>query len=43
MAPVEVSSSEIRERVGRGEPIAGLVPPPVADEIARRGLYLARE
>jgi nicotinate-nucleotide adenylyltransferase len=43
MAPVEVSSSEIRERVGRGESIAGLVPPPVADEIARRGLYLARE
>lgn len=43
MAPVEVSSSEIRERVARREPIADLVPPPVADEIARRGLYLAGE
>ena len=37
--PVAVSSSEIRERVARGEPIDGLVPPAVAAEIAGRGLY----
>jgi nicotinate-nucleotide adenylyltransferase len=37
--PVPVSSSEIRGRVARGEPIDGLVPPAVAAEIAGRGLY----
>jgi nicotinate-nucleotide adenylyltransferase len=37
--PVPVSSTEIRERVRRGEPIEGLVPPAVAAEIAARGLY----
>jgi nicotinate-nucleotide adenylyltransferase len=37
--PQHVSSREIRERVARGEPIDGLVPPAVADEIAGRGLY----
>jgi nicotinate-nucleotide adenylyltransferase len=37
--PVPVSSSEIREKVARGEPIDGLVPPAVAAEIAARGLY----
>ncbi len=37
--PVTVSSSDIREKVERGEPIDGLVPPAVAAEIARRGLY----
>jgi nicotinate-nucleotide adenylyltransferase len=37
--PIRVSSSEIREKVGRGEPIDGLVPPAVAAEIAGRGLY----
>jgi nicotinate-nucleotide adenylyltransferase len=39
MTPVPVSSSEVRERVGRGEPIDGLVPPKVAEEIARSGVY----
>jgi nicotinate-nucleotide adenylyltransferase len=39
LEPVPVSSSEIRERVARGEPIEGLVPPAVAREIAGRGLY----
>jgi nicotinate-nucleotide adenylyltransferase len=34
-----ISSSDVRERVGRGEPIADLVPPAVAREIERRGLY----
>jgi nicotinate-nucleotide adenylyltransferase len=39
MEPIAVSSTEIRERVARGEPIEGLVPRPVAEEIARLGLY----
>jgi nicotinate-nucleotide adenylyltransferase len=34
-----VSSSEIRRRVAAGEPIDELVPPAVAREIERRGLY----
>jgi nicotinate-nucleotide adenylyltransferase len=37
--PLPVSSSEVRERVARGESIDGLVPPAVAAEIAGRGLY----
>ena len=37
--PLDVSSSEIRARVARGEPIDGLVPEAVAAEITRRGLY----
>jgi nicotinate-nucleotide adenylyltransferase len=37
--PVPISSSEIRERVARGESIDELVPPPVAAEIERLGLY----
>jgi nicotinate-nucleotide adenylyltransferase len=36
---VAISSSEVRRRVQAGEPFAGLVPPAVADYIARRGLY----
>ena len=40
--PLAVSSSEIRARVARGEPIAGLVPPDVEAGIARHGLYRAR-
>ena len=39
LEPVPVSSSEIRERVARGEAIDGLVPPAVAAEISGRGLY----
>lgn len=34
-----IASRELRERAGRGEPLDGLVPPPVADEILRLGLY----
>ena len=34
-----VSSRDIRARAARGEPIDGLVPPPVADLISRLGLY----
>jgi len=37
--PVSVSSSEIREKVARGESIEGLVPAGVSAEIAGRGLY----
>ena len=37
--PLDVSSSEIRERVAHGEPIDGLVPAEVAMDIARLGLY----
>ena len=34
-----ISSSDVRERVARGEPIDDLVPPAVAREIERQGLY----
>lgn len=37
--PVDVSACEIRARIGRGEPIDGLVPPAVAVAIDRLGLY----
>ena len=37
--PTSVSSTEIRRRVAAGEPIDGLVPPAVAAEIERLGLY----
>jgi len=39
LEPVTVSSTEIRERTARGEPIDGLVPPKVAEAIVRLGLY----
>ena len=41
--PIAVSSSQVRERVRRGESIEGLVPPAVADEIERLGLYATGE
>jgi len=37
--PLPISSEDIRERVARGEPIDGLVPPRVAELIDSRGLY----
>jgi nicotinate-nucleotide adenylyltransferase len=37
--PVPISSREIRDRVARGEPIDGLVPPAVAALIESLGLY----
>ena len=43
MEPIDVSSTEIRELVGRGASIDGLVPPGVAAEIARLGLYATAE
>ena len=39
MKPMNVSASEIRARIARGEDISGLVPPAVASYIARRRLY----
>jgi nicotinate-nucleotide adenylyltransferase len=39
MKPTAVSSTEIRDRVARGEPIDDLVAPAVAAEIERLGLY----
>jgi nicotinate-nucleotide adenylyltransferase len=41
MAPMPISASEIRARVARGEDIAPLVPPGVADYIAQHRLYAA--
>ena len=43
MEPVPVSSTEVRARVARGEPVDGLVPPAVAAAVARLGLYRAAE
>jgi nicotinate-nucleotide adenylyltransferase len=43
MPAIPISSSEVRERVARGEDIAGLVPPRIAEEIARLGLYRGAE
>jgi len=43
MDPMDVSSSEIRARVARGEPIDGLVPRAVGDAIVRLGLYRSGE
>ncbi|MBL8330859.1 MAG: nicotinate (nicotinamide) nucleotide adenylyltransferase [Rubrivivax sp.] len=39
LPPMEISSTDIRQRVLRGEPIADLVPPAVARYIARHHLY----
>jgi nicotinate-nucleotide adenylyltransferase len=39
LEPHPVSSTEIRERLGRGEPITQLVAPAVERYIAERGLY----
>jgi nicotinate-nucleotide adenylyltransferase len=36
----DVSSTDIRRRVGAGEPIDGLVPSSVADHIRRHRLYV---
>ncbi|HOW85868.1 MAG TPA: nicotinate-nucleotide adenylyltransferase [Candidatus Aminicenantes bacterium] len=39
---LDVSSTEVRERVRRGRPLAGLVPPAVAAYIRQRQLYRGR-
>ena len=41
MPLIKISSSDIRRRVAEGDPIRYLVPDPVADLIAARGLYAA--
>jgi nicotinate-nucleotide adenylyltransferase len=43
LEPRPISSSDVRERVARREPIDDLVPHAVVEEIARRGLYAAHE
>jgi len=39
LEPMDISASEIRARVGRGEDISALVPPAVANYVAAHGLY----
>jgi nicotinate-nucleotide adenylyltransferase len=39
LEPILISSRDLRERVARGEPIDGLVPPPVAGLVSELGLY----
>jgi nicotinate-nucleotide adenylyltransferase len=39
LEPHDVSSTEIRARAGRGQPLEGLVVPAVARYIAEHGLY----
>jgi nicotinate-nucleotide adenylyltransferase len=39
IAPVDISSSEVRQRIRQGLPIRGLVPKNVADYIFQHGLY----
>jgi nicotinate-nucleotide adenylyltransferase len=43
MGTIDVSSSLVRERVARGEPVDELVGPAVAAYIAAHGLYAGRE
>ena len=40
ITPVEISSTEIRERIRKGRTIKSLVPEPVEDLIKAKGLYL---
>ncbi len=39
MAPLPISASEIRTRLGHGEDVTALLPAPVLDYIRRHGLY----
>ena len=41
--PVAISSSEIRARIARDEPVDDVLPPPVSDAISRLGLYATPE
>jgi nicotinate-nucleotide adenylyltransferase len=43
MAPVPISSSEIRVRIARGEPVDDLLPQRVAETVSRLGLYATPE
>ena len=42
MEPIPISSSDIRRLVAAGTTVDDLVPPAVAAEIERRGLYALR-
>lgn len=39
MAPLDVSSTEIRERIARGADVSGMLPPPVLEYISTHRLY----
>jgi len=39
MAPLDISSTEIRRRVARGDDVSGMLPPPVLDYISTHRLY----
>ena len=39
MPRVDISSTLVRERIGEGTPVRYLIPEPVADAVAGRGLY----
>jgi nicotinate-nucleotide adenylyltransferase len=39
LEPLPISSHDLRERAAKGQPLRGLVPPAVADEVERLGLY----
>ena len=39
MAPLEISSTEIRARVARGDDVSAMLPPPVADYLSTHRLY----
>ena len=43
LEPVAISSSEIRARIARGEPVADVLPPLVSEAISRLGLYATPE
>lgn len=39
MAPLDVSSTDIRARIARGEDVSGMLPPPVLEYISTHRLY----
>lgn len=39
MRPIEVSSSQVRERIAAGQPLDGLMPAPVVDYVVQQRLY----
>ena len=39
MDPIEISSSQIRERIASGRPVSDFVPPSVEDYIKTHHLY----
>ncbi len=43
MEPIAISSTDVRARIARGEPIDDVVPPRVLEAIMRLGLYRSQE